>query len=122
MTDGGHIAINAKVEADNIHQNTNQTLIVITEDKTRLLLHEFSSALQSRSAWLAPAGILVSLFVTDITATFTQKFGLSKDTWIALFYFATFASAVWLLIALRHRPKARSIDDLVNSMKSKSDD
>lgn len=106
------------VPAEKIHQNTTQNIIVITEDKTRILLTEYKDALKSNVAWITPTSVFLSLLATVITADFTAKMGISAELWNALFLVCTFGTGIWSLVAGFHAKKRPSLDDLIKELKS----
>src|SRR5215470_4681281 len=83
-----------------VDTNVTQQIIVTTADKARLCLIESLHRMERRRAWIAPAGILVTLVVVFPTTTFQDFIGLSKEYWRAIFSVATVATFIWLVICL----------------------
>jgi hypothetical protein len=104
------------VQVTQVYVNVAQQLIVTTEDKVRLCLNERMQNIEKRGEWTTPAGILLTLLVTFPTTVF-REFLLSKETWEAVFIVAAFLALGWLLRCFRRRPKAQSVDDVLNQMK-----
>ena len=89
------------VTFDKVHVNVTQTLIITTEDKLNLWLSGLQAVLDGRRQWIAPLGLVLSLTLALATTTF-KDFGLSADTWKAVFIMSDIGSGVWLLCTLRH--------------------
>lgn len=53
-----------------IHVNVSQEYIIITEDKTRIILIQHLNRLEKKHAWHTPVGIFIPIVATFITATF----------------------------------------------------
>jgi len=99
--------------------NVEQVFIVTTEDKVRICLNRHLDRVERRRDWIAPLGVLITLVVTLVTTTFRDLW-LSKDAWQALFIFAAFGAAVWLmraLVALYTEAKT-SMDSVILEMKT----
>ena len=108
------------VQVNAVHVNVAQEYIMITEDKATLCLHEWQHKIETRNEWIAPLSLLCSLVLTTVTATFKDSFGLSKDTWNAIFVIGILLSALWLLRALVNLAKSPKIApaDIINQLKS----
>ena len=99
-----------------VHLNLGQETIIITEDKVRLCLMTHLKHMEARNAWVAPAGILVTIVASFLSSTF-RDFMLDAPTWRALFIVAAVLSLGWLLVSLGRAWKTASIEDVVEKMK-----
>jgi hypothetical protein len=79
-------------------RNTAQVNIEVTEDKVRHAIRDFQEGYSRRKSWLTPFGIMVSLFATLVTTTFTEKYGKPACFWEALCDFAIVACIIWILL------------------------
>jgi hypothetical protein len=84
-----------------IHKNVNQEIIVTTSDKIKLVLISTKEKLTSQRDWWTPFGLLISFVTTLCTADFKDVYGLTKDTWKAIFIILILLSSIWLFITLR---------------------
>lgn len=100
--------------------NLSHNVLILSEDKARLLLLAHLSRMASREAWLAPAGILATVLATFATTTF-RDFVLDAATWRALFIFAALSSGAWLAWRLWTQRSSPTLDDLVGALKAASD-
>lgn len=104
--------------------NLNQCVIRITEDKVRLILREFVDSHDSAKAWIAPAGLSLSLSATIVTTSFKDALGLTASTWQAFFLIATVLSILWLIVAVwkavyrRFFTRTVCIDKCIDQMKN----
>lgn len=76
-------------------------VVVITEDQLELRVQDGMQKLSARSAWIAPAGILVTCLGTLCTADFKDFAFVSRGTLKGVFVALTVASVVWLAISFR---------------------
>ena len=104
-----------------IHQNIDQELIVITEDKLQLILIKYEETKKRLYDWISPLGMFITLLITWGTTDFKDAIGLSKDSWKAIFVIATIAIGVWLVYTLyvRFNQKDTKIS-IIEQIKQKS--
>jgi hypothetical protein len=95
----------------------------ISFDRLRIILEDFDRSTQASDRWQAPAGLLLglltSVIVTDFSAK-TKRLGLDLATWERMFFAATGAAALWLLIEIRSAKSARTIDSLFEDIARES--
>ncbi len=113
------LMIQQLVSVEKVSLNLSQSVVVTTEDKLRLKLQIHLSETERSKEWIAPLSILVSLTLTLLSADF-KNFFLSADTWNAIFIMSTITSAGWLLFALKRAFCSRSIDSLIEEIKSET--
>ena len=101
-----------------VHVNVGQETIVITEDKVRLCLLKYAERLDERKAWITPASVAVTIFLTLVTTSF-RDFGLDASTWRACFIIALVLTVAWLVRAFLSLPSTPCIEDILNEMKEK---
>ena len=89
----------ALLEGCEFHDNVSQIYIRTTEDKLRNILRDFKEAYSTKYAWTVPLGLCISFLATILTATFTDKYGCSKDFWEALFTFMCIGSFIWFVVS-----------------------
>jgi hypothetical protein len=104
------------VNVTKIHQNLSQEVIMITEDKARLVLSEHLKKMDIRRDWVAPLGIFLAITITFSTSTFKDAI-LDSATWRALFILVGALSFLWLLWAVYRALKAEKIEDVVEQLK-----
>jgi hypothetical protein len=80
-----------------IHVRLKQEIIVTTTDKIKVLINDSKRAVGSKKDWLAPFSILLTIVITLCTCDFKARYGLSKDTWNAIFIVFAVISALWLM-------------------------
>ena len=94
------------------HRNVDQVLITTTEDRAQLVLERQLRLANARTAWTGPAGVVLAIVTTFLTADF-KGFIVSAATWQAVFM-VVLAFALWkLLIAGLRAFQAPRFDDAI---------
>lgn len=109
-----------RIEVHEVHSNLTAEVIEITSEKLELILRENLSCLERENSWHAPLGILVTIALVLLTTNFKSSFGLSADTWNAVFVIACALTCVWLIKALRNNNKSLSVEQLLDKVKNKT--
>ena len=89
-----HIDLNAECVNYN---NVSQGIIHITEDKLHVILLEYEKKNKKFYSWTTPLGVFISCLIATITSNFVKTWGLSPDTWMAIFVIGTIISGFWLI-------------------------
>jgi hypothetical protein len=97
-----------------------QDVITTTEDKVRLTLMDYLKKTEKRKAWLTPMGLTISLTLTLMMSAF-KNWGLTADTWKAIFIIGDGASAVWLVYAVIQSFRSVNLNDVIAELKKQSD-
>jgi hypothetical protein len=108
-------------QGSTVYPNTAQTVIVTTEDRLRVYLHEYGRAANTRKSWIGPFGVLLTVITTLLTVTFSDQFGVKAAVWQAFFCFCLVGSIIWLIYDLYQmlsRRKSASIDWLIKKVKN----
>lgn len=109
--------ITQRIEEDaEMSMNIRQQLIVTTEDKIALCIHEHMRFVEKRKEWLTPFSIFLTAIIVLITADF-KDWVLPKATWQAFFLMLAFISFAWLVVSLVQMPKHINADTLVEKIK-----
>lgn len=97
-----------------LFQNIDQAVIMIPEDRLKLLLIEHRDHLDSRRSWTTPAGLFAMIVLTLNTTTAHNSLGLDAATWHAIYLIGALLSGAWLVwtLILLGRKKV-TIDDLI---------
>lgn len=110
---------NQLVEVSTVNFNLSQEIIVTTKDKVENVLLRHLERMESRRCWIAPLGVLITILFTLITSTF-KDYGLSADTWRAIFIVVGGLSFVWFLWSIREAMKSEKIEDIVEELRQDS--
>lgn len=105
----------------NVTVNLPTTVIVIAEDRATICLQRHLGHMERRNEWHTPAGLVISLALTLATAEFRNTLFLEAPVWKAIFVLCTIASIFWLVKALVHLKKSRTVDDLIADFKTQSE-
>lgn len=105
-----------------IHKNISQEIIIVNIDKVKLILNEHQQNVQKKKDRINPLALFLTLFVTNITAEFTDTWGLGKDTWKAIFVLVCVASFLWLLYSVYNACtcKGDNIEYVIEKLKQSS--
>ena len=98
-----------------IHKNTNQRLIIVTQDKTLLTLKRNIAQLGKRE-WIAPFSTLTTILIALVTSNFKRAIGLGPAEWRAMFIVSGLISAGWLAFALKKAMKAKNFHDVITDI------
>jgi hypothetical protein len=97
-----------------------QDVITTTEDKVRLTLMDYLKKTEKRKAWLTPMGLTVSITLTLMMSAF-KNWGLSAETWKAIFIIGDLASVIWLVYAVVESFRSVKLDDVIAELKKHSE-
>jgi len=98
-----------------IHKNTNQRLIIVTQDKTLLTLKRNIAQL-GKKEWIAPLSTLSTIMIALITSNFKRALGLGPSEWRAIFIVCGFVSCGWLFASLRRSIGAKSFHEVIQDI------
>ncbi|QXI55782.1 hypothetical protein [Pseudomonas alvandae] len=107
------------VPVQQIHDNISQEVITITADKLELALLNHMDCLVKKDAWHMPLSLVVGVIVVFCSSTFKHAFGISPDTWAAMFILFGLACFLWLVRALVNGRRAVSVKSLIEVIKNK---
>lgn len=110
------------VDVDEIHDNTSTELINITVDKLKLILIDHVKKTEDTKAWQPPLGMAVTILLVFCSAQFQVAFGISADTWRAIFMIGGVVSFIWLCITLSKLRHTSTIDEVIDVIKNKQED
>ena len=117
--EGGQIytAMAAELETKiiQVNKNTNQKLIVVTQDKTLLCLKRNLAKL-GKKEWVAPLSTVTTLLIALITSNFKEALGLGPAEWRAIFIVSAFITTGWLAHCIRKALHARNFNDVVRDI------
>lgn len=104
---------NQTLVVDNVISNTSVNVIKITEDKLYNILTKHIAKLRSAKDWINPVAVSVSLLLALLTTDFKTAFGLSSDTWKAVFIILFGISVIYSLYSICHCIFSRSNINLI---------
>lgn len=104
------------VSVSKVHMNLSEEVIVTTEDKLRLCLTKHFEKIKRKNDWIAPLGVLLSIILTFVTATF-RDVGLEAATWTAVFLIAGILSLIWLVYTIMQALHTVRVEDIVEELK-----
>ncbi len=98
-----------------IHKNTNQRLIIVTQDKTLLTLKRNIAQL-GKKEWIAPFSTLSTILIALVTSNFKRAVGLGPAEWRAMFIVSGIICAGWLVFALKKAMGAKNFHDVITDI------
>lgn len=119
-----HITIGSSKDMETVSElyltSLPQDVISTTEDKLRLTLMANLKKMEKKRGWLTPMGLMISLTLTLMLSAF-KDWGLTADTWKAIFIIGDIASFAWLVYAVIESLRSVKIDDVIAELKKQSD-
>ena len=106
------------MNASECHINISPKIIITTEDKIHICLSNHLKQMERKRSWCTPLGILIAIVATFATSTFKSAFGLSSNTWLAIFIIAGAVTCVWLIWSIKAGLKSKEIEDIVDELKN----
>lgn len=95
-----------------VNKNTDQKVVVVTQDKVLLILKRNLAKLGRRS-WIAPLSTLISLLTALVTANFKYALGLGPSEWKAIFIVSSFLAAGWLARSAHKAVQSKTFQEVV---------
>jgi hypothetical protein len=111
---------NVRTEVKLVHSNLDQEVIMITEDKLRLVLNEHLTKAEKKKDLIAPSGIFITIATIFATTTF-KKFFFEPATWEAIFFICGAISLYLLIRAGLRAFNSPSVDSIIEKIKNKSE-
>ncbi|WP_139217578.1 hypothetical protein [Pseudomonas sp. NFPP24] len=108
-----------RIDVFEVHSNVSAEVVEITTEKLELILRQYVDCLSGKNSWQAPLGICLTIILVLLTSNFNARFGLSPDTWVAIFVISFIISLVWLVVCIVRLRKVISVDDLMAKVKNK---
>lgn len=106
------------VQPQDISTNLQVGVVIVIEDKLIRILEGDRERTRKNMFWAVPASFFISLLVAILTTDFKNRWGISSEIWAALFYLATFLSAISVFISL-FRIKNKTINEVIQEIKGK---
>lgn len=101
--------------------NTSVDILVIMEDKVRIVLMEYLQRVEKKSGWKTPLAIFLTVLFTLVTASFPKEvLFLSGDSWKAIFVIVCILSGIWLVKTVWDAGTAETVDDIIKQFKSQA--
>jgi hypothetical protein len=100
--------------------NLPQDVITTTEDKVRLVLSDYLKKMEKKKGFLTPMSLLISFTLTLMMSGF-KNWGLSADTWRAIFIIGDIIFFIWLVYAVVQSFQSVKMDELITELKKHSD-
>lgn len=87
----------------------------------RVLTENLRIAKNLLGNWTTPAGILLTILFTFLTADFHETFSLSADTWVGITLALTLFVCAWLILAIMKSYNASKVSAKTIMQELKSD-
>ena len=98
-----------------VNRNTDQKLIIVTQDKALLCLKRNLSRLGKRE-WIAPLSTVFTILISLITADFKSSLGLGPAEWKAMFIVSGFIATGWLAYTIKKALHAKTFHEIVRDV------
>lgn len=117
---GGDFPISQLSQNPVWHVNLTSSNIVITEDKVRLYLKSYTESATAKTEVYIWLGILITIVLTLVTASFHGFLGFSGAVWTATFFIGAAVTLGLCGVAYRRSRGASTIDDIIGQMTQES--
>lgn len=107
-----------------VYDNSKQKIIIISKDGLKLNLIEFKDSVEAKYMAVTSGGIAITLLVAIVTSSAKDIFGISAETWTAMFILAFILSAVITLYCVAKAVfsrKNRNIEKVCQKMMESKD-
>lgn len=98
-----------------VNKNTNQKIIIVTQDKALLTLKKNLARL-GKKEWIAPLSTSLTILLSLITSNFKIALGLGPAEWRAIFIVSGFLATGWLAAAVFKSLNAKSFHEVVHDV------
>ena len=98
-----------------VNKNTDQKVIVVTQDKTLLCLKRNLVKLGKRE-WVAPLTTVVTILISLITANFKPALGLGPAEWRAIFIVCGFITTGWLAYTVKKALRSKTFHEVIRDI------
>jgi len=105
---------------DKFYDNTQSSVIRITDDKLKVILLENKEAIEKKSNFWTPLVLVITLILTICTTTFKTFMTIPKEYWGAFFMFCTLGAIVWLIIELSKIKKLLTVNELIDKIRAQN--
>lgn len=101
-----------------LNDNTGQDILMITQDRARLVLTNWKSRMERRWLWVTPITLFVSLLAVLSTSKFQPVFGIQAEDLRGFFVGLTALSGMWGLaeVVICVRNRGTTIETIVAQM------
>lgn len=106
-----------------VHKNFSTEFVVIDVASLKNILRDYYDDVKKTSDWIGVLALVVSLVLANCTTTFQPAFGLTSDTWKAIFVICLIASIIWIVVVvirLFKTKKRRNLEYLLKIIKAES--
>jgi FtsH-binding integral membrane protein len=98
------------------------TVLMIMEDRLRLLAELHLQRYANRLLWVMPASLFVTITLTLLTATFKDTWFVKSEHWQAVWFIGCVASLIWLVVVLlRSNSETASVAAFITAIKSQAE-
>lgn len=101
-----------------LYQNTEQTLILVTQDKLELAFQKDAPRYARRGGWATPLGLLLAFLAVLVSANFKHEV-LSAKAWEVIFIVGAIVFFVWFIVEAVRGLKTPRRSDVTRSFVEK---
>ncbi len=103
---------------DQFYDNTQSNIILITDDKLKVILLENKETIVKNHDYFAPSTLIISLILTFCTTDFKDFLSINAGTWKGLYLALTLGALIWLFITIKQRKRSITIDELIDRIRN----
>lgn len=102
----------------NATENYGVHVIKVSRDKLHICLMEAESRKSSNKDWIAPAGLIATILLTFLTASFKDAIGLDHEVWQAFFIILLVLCVIWFFVSLFQIERRWTIEEQIERIKT----
>jgi len=98
-----------------VNKNTDQRLIIVTQDKAVLTLKKNVARLGRRD-WVAPLSTVLTILIALLTSSFQPTLWLSSAEWRAMFIISGLISTGWLAYTIKKALDSKGFHEVIRDI------
>lgn len=99
-----------------VYAKSQSNYILISESDLRLYFDKHLKDVEQKRAWIAPAGIFITLLTVLAVSDFKDFLGITAPTWKAIFTVTGIIVFIWLIQGLIQRFRSLTTDNLIEEI------
>lgn len=102
-----------------VHKNVGQEIVIINQDKLKLILIEFEEKMKKSRDWINPLALFLTLLIANFSVEFHDFLKIPANVWQAIFLLGNFFALIWLVINSYRKifQKGDDIDSVISKIK-----
>lgn len=102
-----------------VHKNVGQEIVIINQDKLKLILMDFEDKMKKSRDWINPLALFLTLLIANFSVEFHDFLKIPANVWHAIFLIGNVFALIWLVVNLyyKYSQKGDDIDSVISKIK-----